>query len=245
LTAARTYSIRDFAQRAAETKAWAEANPALAEAWCEANKENAERSEAAERAAMGAARTAQALAECPRRLIRAGAPERNVTLWVAGLEPTPAWDAVKDFVAKGRGFALLTGDTGVGKTSAAVGGMALRLLEDKREDMPVLFVRAVEGARMGLYDAEDKKLAGQMLSCGLLVLDDLGAEFLSDGSIWRSILDEVIDTRYGDRTQTIITTNLDGGSFKQRYGARIADRIRHAGEPMPCGAVSLRKRGEG
>jgi hypothetical protein len=238
-------ALRALMHRHEERKAWEAAHPALAADWTDALAEDMERIEAKAKIEALEARRRHLLETTPSRLLNMGAPPRNVELWAAGLTDTPAWRAVQEMAASGRGFALLTGDTGVGKTTAAVGGMALRVLEDRREDMPAIFVRAVEGARMGLYDAGDKKLAGQMLSAGLLVIDDLGAEFLSEGSIWRSILDEVIDTRYGERSPTILTTNLDGAGFKARYGERIADRIRHAGAPVACGAVSLRKRGEG
>lgn len=237
--------LHAFMLRHEERKAWEAEHPALAADWSAALEEDEARRSARAQREAAEARRRHLQETAPGRLLNMGAPPRNVELWVAGLTPTPAWAAVQDMLASERCFALLTGDTGVGKTTAAVGGMALRVLEDRREDLPALFVRAVEGARMGLYDAEDKKLGRQMLEAGLLVLDDLGAEFLSEGSIWRSILDEVIDTRYGERAPTIITTNLDGAGFKKRYGERIADRIRHAGAPVACGAESLRKRGEG
>lgn len=240
-----TSALHALMLRNDERKAWEAAHPELAQDWTAALAEDEERIKAREQREAAEARRRHLIETTPSRLINMGAPPRNVELWASGLASTPAWTAVQEMLAAEKCFALLAGDTGVGKTTAAVGGMALRLLEDRREDLPAIFVRAVEGARMGLYDAEDKRLAQQMLTAGLLVLDDLGAEFLSEGSIWRSILDEVIDTRYGERVPTIITTNLDGAGFKKRYGERIADRIRHAGAPVACGAESLRKRGEG
>jgi len=74
----------------------------------------------------------------------------------------------------------------------------------------------------------------------MLVLDDLGTERPSD--VWLSLLDELIDRRYGDGQKTILTSNLDVEAFKSRYGERICDRIRHDGVIAGAGAESLRLR---
>lgn len=233
-----------YAQMAAR-KQWESEHPELAAAWNEAMLEDDRITEERKRAREREARRKYLLETTPDRLVRMGAPRRAVDAWSAEPRETAATSAVRRMLAERKTFCLLTGGAGAGKTVAAVLAMAERVLEDRREDLPALFVRAVEGARMGLYDAEDKKLASQMQSAGLLVIDDLGAEFVSDGSIWRSILDEVIDVRYGDRAPTVLTSNLDGAAFKARYGERISDRIRHAGVVESCGAVSLRTKGEG
>lgn len=239
-------NLSEIAQRAAELKTWAAENPELANAWNAAWEEDEVRAKARDAKEKDDARRRYVLERTPSRLVALGAPPRAVEQWRSGeSQPNAAVAALERMEAERRGFALLTGDTGVGKTCAAVALMARRLLLDERDELPALFVRATEGARMGLYDADDKKLAAQMRAATLLVLDDLGAEFLSDGSIWRTILDEVIDSRYGDNLPTVLTTNLTLEPFKARYGARIADRIRHAGIIETCGAGSLRARGEG
>lgn len=238
-------SMAEMMRRATERKAWEEANPEIAAAWNEAREEEQGRREAAAEAKRKAERAAYVREITPGRLRAVGAPPRAVEAWEAGLKRTKAAEAVDKAMNEGKTFCLLKGGTGVGKTVAAVAAMAAVLLADERDDLPCLFVRAVEGARLGLYDAEDKALVGQMIKATVLVVDDLGAEFMSEGSIWRTILDEVIDTRYGDRATTILTTNLDSAAFKARYGERISDRIRHAGIVEECGTGSLRERGEG
>jgi len=238
--------LKSLMQRVAERKAWEDANPELAAAWNEAALEDEARRVARIRAAETAARAQEVRAGAPRRLERLGCPPRAVALWDSGkAKPTVASAALERMETERKCLALLTGDTGVGKTSAAVAFLAREVLKDERDDLPVLFVRATECARMGLYDADDKNLAGQMRTATALVIDDLGAEFMSEGSIWRTILDEVIDTRYGEGLATVLTTNLTTDAFKARYGERIADRIRHAGVVEACGTGSMRARGEG
>lgn len=239
-------AMAEFARRAAERKAWEEANPELTTAWNEAWKEDEARNAETEKRAKLGARAAQVREEAPARLERLGCPPRAVDLWESNKgKPNAASKALERMDNERKCIALLTGGTGVGKTCAAVAYLACELLLDARDDLPVLFVRATECARMGLYDEDDKRLAHQMRTATALVIDDLGAEFLSEGSIWRTVLDEVIDTRYGAKLTTILTTNLTQDEFKKRYGERIADRIRHAGVVESCGTGSLRARGEG
>lgn len=238
-------SIAEAVQRSKERQAWEAEHPEISAAWNEARDEDLARHKAAVEARRKVERAAYVREITPDRLRAAGAPPRAVEAWEAGLTRTKAAEAVEKAMNDGKTFCLLKGGTGVGKTVAAVAAMAALLLLDERDELPCLFVRAVEGARLGLYDGGDKALVAQMLKATVLVVDDLGAEFMSEGSIWRTILDEVVDTRYGDRSTTILTTNLDSAAFKARYGERIADRIRHAGIVEECGTGSLRERGEG
>lgn len=237
--------LATIAGKTAARKEWEAANPEVAAAWREALLEDEARTLAAEEARERKAREAHLRQVAPNRLLAAGAPRRAVECWEAGLGRTKALEAAEAAWREGKSFLLLKGGTGVGKTSAAVAAMAMELLRDRRDDLPCLFVRAAEAARLGLYDAADKKLAAQMATATVLVVDDIGADFVSKGGVWASILDEVMDTRYGERLLTIITTNLDSATFKERYGERIADRIRHAGDVVECGAGSLRAPGEG
>lgn len=237
--------FRDMAKRADERRVWEAANPELAAAWTEAIQEAVEREQAAEERKRKEARARHVRAEAPKRLVHLGAPLRAVEAWEAGLQETEALRYVNGFIEAGKSFCVLSGGAGAGKTVAAVHAMAHRVLLDRRETQTALFVRATECARLGLYDDGSKELIGQMHAAGLLVVDDLGAEFMSEGGVWRGLLDELVDVRYGARAQTIFTTNLDTTAFRERYGERVADRIRHAGAFKGCGKVSLREPGKG
>lgn len=241
----KTDWLREMTQRADERRAWEEANPEIAAAWNEASAENRKRSEEAELRREKEARARKVRAEAPKRLVHLGAPQRAVEAWEAGLQDTEAMRYVNGFIEAGKTFCVLSGGAGSGKTVAAVHVMAHRILQDKREAQTALFVRAAECARMGLYDDGSKNLLEQMHAAGVLVVDDLGAEFISDNGVWRGLLDELVDVRYGDRAPTIFTTNLDADQFRERYGERVADRIRHAGAFKGCGKMSLREKGKG
>lgn len=58
---------------------------------------------------------------------------------------------------------------------------------------------------------------------GVLVLDDLGAENITDFS--KSLLYEIVDYRYARALPTVVTTNLGSDDLKKRYGDRLASRL--------------------
>ena len=60
----------------------------------------------------------------------------------------------------------------------------------------------------------------------ILVIDDLGVEYIDKNGFFLSRLDELIDARWGNFKRTIITTNLNRKDFQDRYDQRITDRIR-------------------
>lgn len=57
----------------------------------------------------------------------------------------------------------------------------------------------------------------------LLVIDDLGAERLTEWTIER--LTSLLDHRWGNQKRTILTTNLEGKVLLDRYGSRLVDRM--------------------
>ncbi len=197
---------------------WVRQNPEIARAWGEADAEESERRAEASRRG-----------QCLTRLRMAGVSERAREIWRAGLQPTHSVQAVETFLGSDKTFLLLMGSAGAGKTVATTAALA---------KWHGHIVRAVELARLSVYDKDDRARLESLQETGLLVLDDLGAELSHDG--FRPMLDELIDIRYGDRAKTIITTNLDSASFKTRYGERISDRIRHDGLVEKCGDKSRR-----
>ena len=85
-------------------------------------------------------------------------------------------------------------------------------------------------ARISSYNSEFEKIC----VLPVLVLDDLGVEFLDKNGNFQQKLDELLDDRYSNFRKTIITTNLNSDDFKERYGERVADRIR---EGFPYGGA--------
>ena len=62
-----------------------------------------------------------------------------------------------------------------------------------------------------------------LLTCDLLILDDLGTEF--DSSFYQSTIYNLINTRLNRSLPTIISTNLDFNGISNRYEERITSRI--------------------
>jgi len=201
---------------------WEAANPEIAAAWSDAAEEGERRKSERQRreSADWALRDARV-------------PERVRAVLTAGADKTPAVLAVLRWLEGSRSFLLLAGGTGTGKTIAACHAL----------ERGGVFERAVSAGRLGLYGDEDVARMRALRRARVLVLDDLGAEFAGD--VWRAQFDELVDERYGDRLRTVITTNLSPDAVRERYGARVADRIRHDGQVVTCGAESLRTPGGG
>jgi DNA replication protein DnaC len=210
----------------ARVEAWAETNPALSADWDAAFVEDERREE------MRDAKTA-----AQAHLKAAGVPARCIETIGAGALKNEAVEGVRLFLASKAASMLLSGRVGCGKSTAA----ALALMGGGG-----VFVRATEAARLSLFDSNDRARGREMAAARVLVLDDLGTEILHDG--WRSQFDDLLDERYGAMRKTILTTNLPPASeketnppsFKARYGARIADRIRQDGHIVVCSESSMR-----
>ena len=126
---------------------------------------------------------------------------------------------------------VLLGGVGAGKTTAAAW-----LAAEIGGSRPGL-VRSGALERAGRYDRE---LAEWVTSRTLLVIDDLGAEYLDGRGAYRSILDELIDVAYGARRRLIVTSNLDVTGIADRVGERIWSRFCAAAVFASCGALDLR-----
>ena len=76
------------------------------------------------------------------------------------------------------------------------------------------------------FDPARRPEALKALTMPFLVLDDLGTEYLKDGGMAESFLDELFYEREANRRTTIITTNLNAQQLTERYSPRIIDRLR-------------------
>lgn len=115
------------------------------------------------------------------------------------------WPAQKE---KGRGL-LFWGNVGTGKTFLAAAlanelidaGVSVRL-----RSVPDL-VEEASASRSGTA------LVRELCACGLLVLDDLGAERNTDYA--QQIVFDLVNGRYADEKPLIVTTNLPLSAFRQ------------------------------
>ncbi len=131
------------------------------------------------------------------------------------------------------GILVLSGPVGSGKTVAAV-WLALRLPR-----LPI-FVRASELAVASRYGGERNEWFDAMS----LIVDDLGAEHVTEKGAFIADIDQLADTFYADRRHLVITTNATAKIFAERYGQRVADRLRESGTWIPVVGDSRRKKSD-
>jgi len=168
----------------------------------------------------------------PSTLLAAGFPRRAVEGAVAADETNAMIARIRDWDIERENVLVISGPKGVGKTVAAAWWAMRRAI-------PPAFVRAALFAASSRYDREDRQ---RWLSADALVLDDLGAEYADGKGSFLVDLDELVDMYYGDRRPLLVTTNCNVVKFVERYGERIADRVRESGAFFEWSGPSLRGR---
>lgn len=173
---------------------------------------------------------AQRQAETEReRLKMSGVPGDVRRVLTTCFEPTECTQAVDSWLHSGKRLLLLAGTFGTGKSVAA--GYAI-------QRRPGRWMHASEIAKAAQFKHEDRM--AELQGARMLVIDDIGSEF-NDASGWgRAALATLLLTRFEEGLATIITTNLDGKTWKAYADLRIHDRL--AGDGMVFGAVGKSRR---
>lgn len=119
---------------------------------------------------------------------------------------------------------LMFGKTGRGKThlSLAIANRVLQNGYNVLYDSAINFLRQVEKEHFGRGGSNDNTL-DTLLSCDLLILDDLGTEFHKQ--FYQSTVYNIINTRMNRDLPTIISTNLNHNEISALYDERITSRI--------------------
>ncbi len=133
---------------------------------------------------------------------------------------------------------LLQGATGTGKTH-----LSLAIAKGVTEaGYGVVYgsvgplLRRLEAEHFGREQGESES---QLVSCDLLILDDLGMEF--DTAFGRSCLYTVINARLLEGRPTVISTNLSHSALRDKYGDQLASRISGGFEPLLCVGKDMRQ----
>ena len=138
------------------------------------------------------------------------------------------------------GNLLLFGAPGLGKTflSAAiareVSGKGFSVVYDTAGRVFQRFE-----ARKFTREEDAEGDVDRVLSCDLLILDDLGTEMTT--AFVQSALYEIVNTRLMEKRATIISTNLSPDQLAQRYSPQVASRIEGEYQILPFVGEDIRK----
>jgi len=175
-------------------------------------------------------------------LLGRGVPAKDIDAVLSGaLRATGPLASARDWLASERTILVLSGTRGVGKTTAAAWLAAE--VDGSR------FIDAAHLMRVDVYSNEEMNPLEQ---CPLLVMDELGGEYMDTKGKLLSLVDGLVNTRYAAKLRTVITTNMPAEDheepkdvkkpgFKTRYGERVADRIREVGRFVELSGASLRR----
>lgn len=123
-----------------------------------------------------------------------------------------------------RGNILMMGKTGTGKThlSTAMAGKIIAAGYSVLYDSAQNIMNVFEDDRFRSTRGEEPK-SEKFLSVDLLILDDLGTEFINSFTL--SCLYNLINTRQNRGLATVISTNLSPTRLTEQYEDRIYSRI--------------------
>ena len=126
------------------------------------------------------------------------------------------------------------GETGLGKThlSLAIAGEVIKKGFNVVYGSAHNFFNALEREHFGRSDEPDGTTESRLLGCDLLIIDDLGAEFITSFSIAQ--LYNIIDSRLAEGLPTIINSNLSLDELDTKYNNRITSRLMCSYFQLPC-----------
>ena len=120
---------------------------------------------------------------------------------------------------------LFTGPTGLGKThlSLAIAREVIALGFTVIYGSAHNLLGKLESEHFARYGEQSTDAQRALLSCDLLILDDLGAEFST--TFTQSCIYNIVNTRLMSARPVIINTNYGTAQLNEKYGERVTSRI--------------------
>ena len=132
-------------------------------------------------------------------------------------------DYAEGFTTDAEGL-FMYGKTGLGKThlSLAIANEVINRGYDVYYGSIQTIMDKLEAEHFGRLPREDS-IKEDILTCDLLIIDDLGAEFATQFT--NAELYNILNSRMLSSLPTIISTNLDMKDIADKYSQRVASRI--------------------
>lgn len=164
-------------------------------------------------------------------------------------ENANAFEVIKEYASnvvenlnQGLGL-IIKGPVGTGKTTAAIAIMK-EAIKHKKSPYFISMISLLDKL-MSFRDQEERyEFEQRIQNCPLLVLDDLGGEYIGknkDDSWMLKRIMSIIAERHQRSKSIIITTNLPIKELAERYDQRAIDRIRSTNQIITLLGESLRK----
>jgi DNA replication protein DnaC len=138
---------------------------------------------------------------------------------------------------------LFRGNTGLGKTflSACIARVVSQKGYSVVYETTVAALAAFETQkfRPGGDSAQAEERVRQILTCDLLILDDLGTEMVTEFS--KSALYTLINTRLLDNKKTVISTNLSETEMARLYTPQICSRLKGEYQDLRFSGTDIRQ----
>jgi DNA replication protein DnaC len=137
----------------------------------------------------------------------------------------------------------LIGPPGTGKTHLGAALVHEVIEQHKlwaRIITPRQIVRQLRATWRRESEQTEEEVIDDLASDALLVLDEVGVSFGSDGELVQ--LFDVLDARYRRERPTLVISNLPHTAIKEALGDRLYDRLREGARVLPCDWPSYRGR---